>query len=130
MQALARSGGRAIMNAQFCWTALLWSTGGGGHLKSAPTKMSMRGMWFVLEWVVLAAIVLLSITEFFWPLIKGTPLFGTFRKKRLASGPGSIEDEITEARRKAAEVKHVQRKAEDDLRKAWDRKDEADDLLK
>jgi len=90
----------------------------------------MKGMWFVLEWVVIVAIVLLSITEFFWPLIKGAPLFGSFRKKGAPSSADSSEDEMAEARRKAEEVKQVQRKAEDDLRKAWDRKDEADDLLK
>lgn len=90
----------------------------------------MKGMWFVLEWVVLAAIVLLSITEFFWPLITGKPLFGSFRKKQAAKPTGSLDEEIEAARRKADDVKSVQRKAEDDLRKAWNRKDEADDLLK
>lgn len=83
----------------------------------------------ILQLVVLAGIVLLAITEFFWPLIAGKPLFGSFRKKNDQPA-GSLDDEIAEARRKAAEVKDTQRKAEDDLRKAWDRKDEADDLLK
>jgi hypothetical protein len=90
----------------------------------------MKGMWVVLEFIVLAAIVLLAITEFFWPLATGKPLFGSFRKKGPAEGPPSLDEELEIARRKAAEVKNVQRKAEEDLRKAWDRKDEADDLLK
>jgi hypothetical protein len=90
----------------------------------------MRGMWFVLELVLLAGIVLLSITEFFWPLLAGKPLFGSFRKKLPARRSGSLDEELEDARRKAEDVKRVQRKAEDDLRKAWDRKDEADDLLK
>ena len=111
-------------------TALFWSAGKERNYTSPPTDLSMKGMWFVLEWVVLAAIVLLSITEFFWPLISGKPLFGSFRKKSTALAPGSLDQEIEDARRKAEEVKRVQRKAEEDLRKAWNRKDEADDLLK
>lgn len=89
----------------------------------------MRGMWMILQVVVLAGIVLLAITEFFWPLIAGRPIFGSFRKKDDKAS-ASLDDEIADARRKASEVKDIQRKAEDDLRKAWDRKDEADDLLK
>jgi hypothetical protein len=90
----------------------------------------MKGMWVVVEFVVLAAIILVAITEFFWPLMAGRPLFGTFRKKRPAPTPPTIEEELEIARRKAAEVRNVQRKTEEELRKAWDRKDEADDLLK
>jgi hypothetical protein len=90
----------------------------------------MKGMWVVVEFVVLAAIILVAITEFFWPLIAGRPLFGTFRKKRPVAAPPSIEEELEIARRKAAEVKDVKRKVDDDLQKAWNRKDEADDLLK
>jgi hypothetical protein len=85
-------------------------------------------MWRVLEIVVLAAIVLLAITEFFWPLITGKPLFGSFRKKRPPAAR-SLEDEIEAARRKVDEVRDVQRKASDDLRSAERRKDDADDLL-
>jgi hypothetical protein len=90
----------------------------------------MGRMWFVLEIVVLAAIALLAITEFFYPLIAGKPLFGSFRKKTPPVTDPTLDDEIAEARRKAEEVRDVQRKAEEQLRDAAQRKSEADDLLK
>lgn len=89
----------------------------------------MGRMWIVLEIVVLAAVALLAITEFFYPLLAGKPLFGSFRGKAAVSTV-PLDEEIEAARRKAEEVKEVQRKADDALRKAAQRKDAADDLLK
>ncbi len=89
----------------------------------------MGRMWIVLEIVVLAAVALLAITEFFYPLLAGKPLFGSFRRKAAASTV-PLDEEIAAARRKAEEVKDVQRKADEALRKAAQRKDAADDLLK
>lgn len=37
-------------------------------------------MWSLLEILVAGIIVLISITEFFLPIILGKPLFGSFRK--------------------------------------------------
>lgn len=90
----------------------------------------MRNMWVVLEFVLLAAVVLLAITEFFYPLLAGKPLFGSFRRKGHTPRQASLDDEIANAKRKAAEVKDVQRKADEDLQKAEQRKNAADDLLK
>ena len=91
----------------------------------------MGRMWIVLEMLVLAGVALLAITEFFYPLLAGKPLFGSFRRK--AASPVSnvpLDEEIAAARRKAEEVKEVQRKADEALRAAAQRKDAADDLLK
>ena len=85
-------------------------------------------MWFVLEMVALAAILLFSITEFFYPLITGKPLFGSFRKK-APKATVTLDEEIATARRKVDEVKDVQRKADERLRDAEQRKNAADDLL-
>ncbi len=90
----------------------------------------MGRMWIVLEIVVLASVALLAITEFFYPLLAGKPLFGSFRRKARTPETGALDDEIAAARRKAEEVKEVQRKADDALREAAQRKGAADDLLK
>ncbi|MEO8589870.1 MAG: hypothetical protein ABI432_10905 [Flavobacteriales bacterium] len=88
----------------------------------------MSRMWSVLELVLLAAIILMAITEFFYPLAMGKPLFGSFRKK-APRRTTTLDDEIVDARRKVDEVKDVQRKAEERLRDAEQRKNTADDLL-
>lgn len=87
-------------------------------------------MWVVLEFVVLAAIVLFAITEFFYPLLAGKPLFGSFRRKSAQAEPPTLDQSIAEAKRKAWEVKDVQRRTEEELRAAERRRDAADDLLK
>ena len=90
----------------------------------------MRNMWVVFEFVLLAAVVLLAITEFFYPLLAGKPLFGSFRRKGRTPKQVSLDEEIANAKRMAAEVKEVQRRAEEDLRNAEQRKNAADDLMK
>lgn len=89
----------------------------------------MKNMWVVLEFVFLAAIVLLAVTEFFYPLLAGKPLFGSFRRKGQPAQPMTMDERIAQAARKAAEVKDVQRRVDEDLRKAEQRKNAADDLL-
>jgi hypothetical protein len=89
----------------------------------------MGRMWIVLEIVVLAAVALLAMTEFFYPLLAGKPLFGSFRRKDDVTSQPSLDDEIADARRKAEEVKAVQRKADEHARQASQRKSEADDLM-
>ena len=51
-------------------------------------------MWPILEIIFLAAIALISITEFFIPIITGKPLFGSFRKtnKTKDSGEPSLKE--------------------------------------
>ena len=90
----------------------------------------MSRMWIVLEFVVMAAVVLFAITEFFYPLLTGKPLFGSFRRKSARSESPTLDQSIAEARRKAAEVKDVQRRTEEELRAAERRRNAADDLLK
>ncbi|HRH68277.1 MAG TPA: hypothetical protein PLB89_02100 [Flavobacteriales bacterium] len=87
-------------------------------------------MWIVLEFVVVAAIVLFAVTEFFYPLLAGKPLFGSFRRKTAASRPQTLDEALAEAKRKAAEVKDVQHRTEEELRAAERRRNAADDLLK
>jgi hypothetical protein len=88
----------------------------------------MSRMWFILELVVLAGVVLFAITEFFYPLLTGKPLFGSFRKRVQPSTP-DLDDELAAARRKVDEVKDVQRKAAEQLRQAEEKKGAADDLM-
>jgi len=59
-------------------------------------------MWAIFEFLVLPAIVLISITEFFYPLIAGKPLLNSFRKKKKEQSV-SYEGELPKAERKIAE---------------------------
>ena len=83
-------------------------------------------MWTLLEFVVLAAIVLLSITEFFYPLLVGKPLFNSFRKKTT---PSTLEDDLSRAKQKVAEAKNVQNKVDEHLKSAEQLKEESDKLF-
>ena len=83
-------------------------------------------MWTLLEFVVLAAIVLFSITEFFYPLLVGKPLFNSFRKKKT---PSTLEDDLSRAKQKVAEAKNVQNKVDEHLKSAEQLKEESDKLF-
>ena len=89
-------------------------------------------MWAILEFCLLAAIVLLSITEFFYPLLTGKPLFGSFRKK-IETDPTqqepSLEEKISKAKEKVKEVKNVQEEINQKFKSAEQLKAQADDLL-
>jgi hypothetical protein len=91
-------------------------------------------MWRILEFIVLAAIVLISITEFFYPLLMRKPLFGSFRKLQPSENnplkDDKLEDKISSAKKKVEEVKSVQNEVEEHFKLAEDLKNEADDLLK
>ncbi|MGC4022639.1 MAG: hypothetical protein QM734_12170 [Cyclobacteriaceae bacterium] len=89
-------------------------------------------MWLLVEFVVLAAIVLLSITEFFHPLIVGKPLFPSFRKKQESQSTSigdSLEDELTKAKEKIAEVKNIQEEVNKKFKSAEQLKNESDNLF-
>ena len=86
-------------------------------------------MWAIIEFVVLAAIVLFSITEFFYPLIAGKPLFNSFRKKP-AEKPLTLEDELSRAKEKIAEVKNIQAEVDKKFKSAEQLKEESDNLFK
>ncbi len=89
-------------------------------------------MWVILEFIVLAFIVLLSITEFFYPLIVGKPLFGSFRKKvDVEQKPvdSSLESKVSMAKEKVREVKDIQEEVNKHFKSAEQLKEEADNLL-
>lgn len=89
-------------------------------------------MWTILEFCLLAAIVLISITEFFYPLLVGKPLFGSFRKRAVVEEPTnepSLEEQIAQAKEKVKEVKNVQEEVNKKFKSAEQLKAEADDLL-
>lgn len=83
-------------------------------------------MWTILEFVVLAAIVLISVTEFFYPLLVGKPLFNSFRRKVQ---PPTLEDELSKAKEKIAEVKNVQEEVNKKFKSAEQLKEESDNLF-
>jgi hypothetical protein len=88
-------------------------------------------MWALIEFVFLAAVVLLSITEFFYPLIAGKPLFGSFRKKEEApvEQPEPLQEKVSRAKEKAKEIKDIQEEVNSHFRSAEKLKEETDDLF-
>jgi ribosomal protein L3 len=90
-------------------------------------------MWVILEYTLLAFLVLLSITEFFYPLTAGKPLFGTFRKKvkqeQKPIKPSSLETKLAQAKEKIKEIKTVQDEVNQHFKTAEQLKEDADNLL-
>ena len=90
-------------------------------------------MWIILEFVVLAFIVLMSITEFFYPLIMGKPLFPSFRKNEPVEEPNqddaSLESKVSKAKEKVREVKDIQSEVNQHFKSAEQLKDEVDNLF-
>ena len=86
-------------------------------------------MWILIEFVVLAAVVLISITEFFYPLLVGKPLFNSFRKK-VEQKSSNLEDELSKAKEKIAEVKNIQAEVDKKFKSAEQLKQESDNLFK
>ncbi len=91
-------------------------------------------MWALLEFALLAAIVLLSITEFFYPLLTGKPLFQSFRKRVETPQPEppketSLEEELAKAKEKIKEVKSVQNEVNKKFKSAEELKEESDNLF-
>ena len=99
-------------------------------------------MWPILEIIVLAAIALIFVTEFFIPIITGKPLFGSFRKTqetneakpKKPSPEAPLKEKVHKAKEKVEEVveevKEVQGEVAQNFKSAKDLKKEADDLLK
>jgi hypothetical protein len=96
-------------------------------------------MWTILEFCLFAMIVLVSITEFFYPLLMGKPLFGSFRKTTATEDQGndesikdepSLKEKVSKAKEKIKEVKDIQDEVNDNFKSAEQLKAEADDLLK
>jgi transposase len=89
-------------------------------------------MWRLLEMIALAGIVLVSVTEFFYPLIAGKPFFGSFRRRqqretRRTEGP--LDQKVSEAKEKVEEIKNVQREVDKHYKSAEQLKEESDQLL-
>ena len=91
-------------------------------------------MWIIIEYIFLAAIILISITEFFYPLLTQKPLFGSFRKKSNTENKSKNNDPLTEkisdAKVKVQEVKQVQEKVSENFDSAKKLKKDSDNLLK
>ncbi len=91
-------------------------------------------MWAIIEFVLLAGIVLLSITEFFYPLLTGKPLFQSFRKRVETPQPEpqkepSLEEKLSDAKEKIKEVKTVQDEVNKKFKSAEELKNESDNLF-
>ena len=90
-------------------------------------------MWRLLEFIALAALVLISITEFFYPLLAGKPFFGSFRRlkgseeKPVTEGP--LHKKVNEAKQKVEEIKDVQKEVDKHYKSAEQLKEESDQLL-
>jgi cell division protein FtsB len=92
-------------------------------------------MWRVIEYIFLASIVLLAITEFFYPLLAGKKLFGTFRKRQSTTKivtplDTDLKSKVDEARIKVNEVKEVQNEVTEHFQEVSKLKDESDNLIK
>lgn len=91
-------------------------------------------MWIVVEFSVMGIITLVAITEFFYPLIVGKPLFGSFRKNvsaaKSAAEQASLDVKIDAAKEKIREVKDIQHEVDKNFNTAAQLKEQADDLLK
>jgi hypothetical protein len=85
-------------------------------------------MWAIIEFVVLAAIVLIAVTEFFYPLLVGKRLFNSFRKK-VEQKTSNLQDKIAEAKEKVAEVKNAQAEVDQTFKSAEALKHESDNLF-
>lgn len=90
-------------------------------------------MWRLIEIIAAAAVVLVSITEFFYPLIAGKPFFGSFRKTKVEperrTSEGSLDEKINKAKEKVEEIKNVQDEVDRHYKTAEQMKEEADQLL-
>lgn len=93
-------------------------------------------MWRVFEFVFIAVIVLVAITEFFYPLIAGKPFFGSFKKNTDPEPPltkpkqeGTLNDKIDVARKKVEEIKATQNEVNSNYKSAEQLKDESDSLF-
>lgn len=90
-------------------------------------------MWVIIEFIIVAIIVLVSITEFFYPMFMGKPLFGSFRKNIVNTdlkNDGDLNDKISSAKEKVQEIKKVQEEIDENFKSAEQLKSESDNLTK
>ena len=91
-------------------------------------------MWIIVEYVALAGLILISITEFFYPLLFQKPLFGSFRKTKVTEkplqAPVGLDEKISIAKEKVEEIKKIQDEVDAHHKSATDLKNKSDDLLK
>ncbi len=95
-------------------------------------------MWVIVEYLVFAAIVLISITEFFYPLLTQKPLFGSFRKKTTEEPKpkdnNPLNEKISEVKVKVQEVKEEVKEVQNEVSENFDSakklKKDSDNLLK
>ena len=94
-------------------------------------------MWGIVEFVVFGLIGLLSLTEFFIPLLLNKPFFGSFHKhkpvvkeEKPVVDATDLKGKMASAKEKVAEVKKVQDEIADFHKSAEQLKNESDDLLK
>lgn len=93
-------------------------------------------MWRVFEFVLIAVIVLVAITEFFYPLIAGKPFFSSFKKNAEPAPPlpkpkeeDTLNEKIDAARKKVEEIKATQNEVNSHYKSAEQLKDESDSLF-
>ncbi len=90
-------------------------------------------MWTIIELIFLAAILLVSLTEFFIPLLTGKPFFGSFRKAKttkVIKDDRPLNAKIDEAKEKVKDVKDIQNAVTEHYKSAEQLKEESDNLLK
>lgn len=91
-------------------------------------------MWKVIEFILLAGVVLLSITEFFYPIIMNKPLFGSFRKfKSKNLSEQELGTKLHKTKEKVEgikeEIKEVQEEVSQKLKSVEQLKEESDQLF-
>lgn len=92
-------------------------------------------MWSIAEGLFFMLILLVSVTEFFIPLLFNKPFFGSFRKAKPVEPkapvkPEDLKSKVEEAKKKVAEVKGVQDEVAAFHKSATDLKDESENLTK
>ncbi len=90
-------------------------------------------MWTIIELLFLAGILLVSLTEFFIPLLTGKPFFGSFRRPKttkVSKEDKSLNAKIDVAKEKVKEVKDIQNAVTENFKSAEQLKEESDNLLK
>lgn len=90
-------------------------------------------MWRLIEYLAVAGIILLAITEFFYPLIAGKPFFGSFRKntknQNNVASESPLNEKVNKAKEKVEEIRAVQNEVNEHYKSAEQLKEEADQLL-
>jgi hypothetical protein len=90
-------------------------------------------MWRVIEFSMIAIIVLIFITEIFIPVMIDKPLFRSFRKVKdddnNNNSPDDLSQKISKAKKKVKDVKATQEEVNEYFNNAQQIKDKADKLF-